>query len=124
MPVIVWIIAGPITVWAPSHDHPGRIGAMLELVPHGASISATTTFTPLLANRDEVYVFPNPWVQENYGAPGVAIPDPETVAWVAIRTDVEQEFASLVTDLVASGTYTIVHEDGPFVLLRHVAQDG
>lgn len=116
--VVVWAIAGPITVWAPAHDDPGRIASMLELIPDDATVSASTTFTPQLANRELVYVFPNPWIVENYGAAGVDPPDPATIEWVAIRTDEETEFEDLVDQLVSSDGYTIAYEDRPFLLLH------
>lgn len=120
-PLLLWIVAAPITVWAPSHDHPARIESMLALVPEGAVVSATTTFTPHLANREQAYLFPNPWEELNYGADGVVAPDPGTVEWIAIRTDVEQDFAVLVLELIQSGAFVVVREDGPFLLLHRAA---
>ena len=118
VPVLVWAIAGPITAWAPAHEDPGRIAAMLEYIPSDATVSATTTFTPQLANRALVYVFPNPWIIENFGARNAVPPDPSTIEWVAIRTDVEADWSDLVDDLATTGEYSVVYEDPPFLLLR------
>jgi uncharacterized membrane protein len=116
--IALWIIAGPITVWAPAHDHPDRITSMLELIPDDASVSAATTFTPQLANREDVYVFPNPWIVENYGTATTEPPDPSTVEWVAVRLDVDVRFEGLIDLLVSTGDFEIVHEDLPFLLLH------
>jgi uncharacterized membrane protein len=118
VPVLVWAIAGPISVWAPAHEDSARIVAMLEYIPSEGSVSATTTFTPQLANRERVFVFPNPWIAENYGARNTVPPDPSTIEWVAIRTDVEVDWQDLVDELVTNGEYSIVYEDPPFLLLH------
>jgi hypothetical protein len=91
---------------------------MLEYIPSDATVSATTTFTPQLANRALVYVFPNPWIIENFGARNAVPPDPSTIEWIAIRTDVEADWSDLVDDLATTGEYSVVYEDPPFLLLR------
>ena len=118
VPAILWGLAAPITVWAPNHEHPARIAAMLDQIPDDASVSAWTTFVPHLANRDEVYVFPNPWQETNYGAEGDEPPNPSTIEWVAIRMDSYREFDPIIENLTASGDYLVHYEDLPFILLR------
>lgn len=120
-PVILWATLGPVTVWARPHGDTDRIANMLEHIPDDGAVAATTTFTPQLANREQVYVFPNPWIAENYGVPGGDPADMDAVDWVAIRTDVEHEFESLVIGLTASGAFAVEYEDGPFLLLRRVS---
>jgi len=41
---------------------------LMEKVPEGASVSATTTFAVPLAHRREVYLFPNPFIRCLWGA--------------------------------------------------------
>lgn len=116
--LVLWAVIGPITVWARAHEDQDRTAQMLALIPPDASVSATTTFTPHLANRVEVYLFPNPWIPLNYGAAGTEPPDPSTIEWVAVRTDVEQALSDLISELTSSGDYTVFHKDGPFLLLQ------
>ncbi len=121
VPVILWVMAAPITVWAPAHEHPARISAMLSKIPADASVSAWTTFVPHLADREQIYLFPNPWQNHNYGAEGVEPPPPESIEYVAIRMDSYREYDELIDELSGSPDYEVIHEDHPFYLIRRIA---
>lgn len=120
IPVAIWIAAAPVKVWAEPHPHHARISAMLEIIPSDASVSAWTTLVPHLANRDEIYLFPNPFESYYYGSDSVDLPDDVRPDYVALRLDSYRDFDAIFTRLVDSGEYTIFYEDHPFRLLRRV----
>lgn len=119
IPIFIWVAAAPVKVWAEPHPHHAQIDAMLEIIPSDASVSAWTTFVPHLANREHVFLFPNPFENYYYGYDGVESPEirPE---YVALRLDSYRDFDRVVTSLVTSGEYVVFYDDPPFQLLRRV----
>lgn len=66
--------------------------AALDLVPEGASVSATYNFVPHLSHRDRIYEFPNPYGDRNWGVRGEKRHDPEIVHWLVVdRATMGQE---------------------------------
>lgn len=114
----VWFAAAPVAVWAKPHDHHARIEAMLDIIPPHDSVSAWTTLVPHLANREQVYLFPNPFEEYYYGIDGPEGEGPVEIEWVALRLDSYRDFDRVFQRLVESGAYTIYYEDHPFRLLR------
>lgn len=121
---ITFGVAAPVRGWAASHEHQDQIRSMLEEVPADASISAWSTLVPSLAERDIVYVFPNPFVPfyygtgGDYGLLGGDVPDVDAVEWIALRTDSYEEFDGVIDGLLGSGEFEVVRVDDPFILLR------
>jgi Predicted membrane protein (DUF2079) len=60
---------------------PGKRAA-LALVPDDVSISAQYLVVPQLAERENVYSFPNPWRKVFYGVEGTLAPNPAVVEYV------------------------------------------
>jgi hypothetical protein len=119
-----WGLTAPITKWAASHGHQDQIRSILEHVPSDDSIAAWTTFVPHLSEREQVYLFPNPFTEFYYATPGAYgadggdMPDPDAVDWVFVRTDSYDEFDALIQEIVDSGEWVVVADDDPFQLLR------
>ncbi|MCZ7531916.1 MAG: DUF2079 domain-containing protein [Acidimicrobiia bacterium] len=120
VPIVIWIAAAPIRDWAKPHSDFDRINTMLAQIPSDDSVSAWTSFVPHVANREEIYLFPNPFLSYNYGADDTELPDPSTIEWVALRLDSLREFEWIVDDLIESGDYEVFYKDLPFVLLHRV----
>lgn len=87
----------------------------LALVPPDASVAAWYRFVPHLAIRTDVYQLPNPWERSNYSAPGLPLPDPETVEWVVIRRG---EDDALAERLLASAEFDVVYDEGSALVLK------
>jgi len=56
----------------------------LALVPSEASVSAAYSLVPHLAHRREVYEFPVPWRNVNWGIAGENLADPAGVDWIVL----------------------------------------
>ena len=54
------------------------------MIPDNASVSATYNFVPHLTHRENVYEFPVPWENVNWGVEGEDLHDPATVEWLAV----------------------------------------
>jgi len=124
--VATWVVAGPAHGWAPPSADQGRIKAIVDVVPEGSSVSAWTTLAPHFTDRELVYLFPNPWLEYDYGPhgpygiDGSDVPDPEAVDWVFLRFDSYRTFDPVIDELMSSGDFEIAVDDPPFVLLRRV----
>ena len=53
-------------------------------VPDGAPTSAIYNLLPHLAHRDEIYDFPVPWRNVNWGVDGEHLADPAGVQWIVV----------------------------------------
>jgi uncharacterized membrane protein len=120
VPCVIWIAAAPVSVWAKPHEHRVRIAAMLDVIPPDESVSAWTTLVPHLANRKEVYLFPNPFEEFYYGTNEPDLPTDAQVEWVAIRLDSYRDYDRLIASLTDSGAYEVFWDDPPFRLLKRV----
>lgn len=120
IPVVIWVAAAPVKVWAEPHTDHARISSMLAIIPADASVSAWTTLVPHLANRQEVYLFPNPFENYYYGYDSADSPDGVRPDYIALRLDSYRDFDAIFTGLVGSGEYTVFYDDHPFRLLRRV----
>ena len=88
------------------------------MIPEDESVSAWTTLLPPLANRELVYVFPNPWDLDYYGAVGVEDPDPSAIEWIFLRSDSYIKFDGIIDGLIESGERQVAVDDPPFLLLH------
>ncbi len=120
IPIVIWFAAAPIRDWAQPHSAPAQINAMLEMIPPEDSVSAWTSIVPHVANREEIYSFPNPFLPYNWGVDDTNPPDPSTIRWVVLRWDSFRDFDWIVDDLIDSGDFVVFYEDLPFTLLRRV----
>lgn len=116
--IVTWIAAGPILGWAEAQGHHAQVRAIIEIIPDDETVSAWTTLVPVLASREDIYVFPNPWTVTNYGAEGVDDPDPESVKWVFLRWDSYRQFDDIIDGILESGDFEVAVDDPPFLLLH------
>ena len=107
--------SGVFAEWnGPLADH-GEYQEALALVPPDASVAAWYRFVPHLTHRTTVYQLPNPWERSNYSAPGVPLPDPETVEWVVIRRGQDD---TLSEQLPESGDFEVAYDEGSALVLK------
>jgi len=93
--------------------------AAIDLVPDGASVSASYTLVPQLSRRAEIYSFPNPWKTANWGVPGTASRDPARVDWLVLDCQpMTEEDRSFVASIVLNGFEVVSHRDDVLVARR------
>lgn len=94
----------------------------LALVPGGASVSASYSLVPHLAHRPEVYEFPVPWRNVNWGIAGENLADPGGVEWLVLdRGRIDQNDADLTAliDQLLTTQFTVrFDQDGVAVAER------
>jgi hypothetical protein len=54
------------------------------MVPAGVATSAIYNLLPHLAHRDQIYDFPVPWKNVNWGVRGEHLDDPAAVQWIIV----------------------------------------
>lgn len=102
--------------WGSAHPDHEVMAEAVSLIPEGETISAMDTFVPHLAHRREIYLFPNPWQEHNYGSPGDEPPSADGVEWVIVRSDASESELSLIEELRGS-EYQVVFEQAPALVL-------
>lgn len=94
----------------------------LARIPDDAVISVDPFLAPHLAHREQVYVFPNPFVPLAWGSRGLPpLPDFRIVEWVAVRpVAYPPQDASYLTleALRRSDDFEVVIDDGDVLILR------
>jgi uncharacterized membrane protein len=122
------LVAGPWPIGQPdpwrgwSRD-PAATQRALDLIPGGAVVSADWRVANHLAHRRRIYEFPAPFRPplSAWAAPGVPLPDPAEVEWVAVLPEVvadSAEVAAEVARLRADPAFEVVVDDDGLLLLR------
>lgn len=107
----------------PSADDAQRAARLeaLDVVPDGASVSATYDLVPHLTHRESIYEFPNPFRERNFGVSGEGLPDPSVVNWLVVnRRLLGEDDAATMVRIEESGEFGVVFEDDDIVVLRRV----
>jgi uncharacterized membrane protein len=93
--------------------------AALAFVPEGEAVSATFYFTPHLTHRKNVYEFPVPWRDDNWGIRGENLHDPGGVQWLVVdRGFRSEDSGQLLSDLLAGQFEIRFDQDGVVVAER------
>lgn len=71
-------------IWPLQSDGQTAKETAVSLVPDGAPVSAIYNLLPHLAHREEIYDFPVPWRNVNWGVGGEHLPDPAGVRWIVV----------------------------------------
>ena len=94
--------------------------AAVDLVPDGAPTSAIYNLLPHLAHRDEIYDFPVPWRNVNWGVDGEHLDDPARVQWIAVdRREMSAEDLTLL-DRSPSTSSAVVSDRDDIVVAQRV----
>lgn len=116
----------PHYAWAwskPSVRHAAMREAV-EMVPDGASVTATYLLLPHLSQREQIYNWPNPWIASYWGDDDeYRLPDPATIEYVVLdSTSVSEAERELYESLVgADGEYDVLFERDGVVVGRRSA---
>lgn len=109
--------------WWPlaARAHLDTARAYLDEIPDGAGVSASYNLVPHLAQRPEVYSFPNPWVPRNFGADDESSRSPDRVDWLVVdRRTLDAESAALLDRVLERGRFEVVGDADSYVLARRV----
>jgi hypothetical protein len=122
------LMAGPWPIGQPdpwrgwSRD-PQATQRALDLIPDDAVVSADWRVANHLAHRRRIYEFPAPFREplSAWAAPGVPLPDPADVEWVAVLPELIDDSAEVAAELArlrADPAFEVVVDDDGLVLLR------
>ena len=102
------------------NDRSRELRGAIEVVPDEAAVVATYNLSPQLARRDEVYMWPNPYRREYWGAGDApALPDPGFVEYLALdRSTMGEESREFADEVIAVWGFETVYENGPVSVLR------
>jgi uncharacterized membrane protein len=96
--------------------------AAMKLIPADAVVSADSTSAMHLDHRVEVYEFPNPWYQRNWGAgdaTGQSLPDRAArVEYILVPQDFRWVSQPVFQNLVADGEFRVIFEQQDVMLLQ------
>jgi hypothetical protein len=94
--------------------------AAVDAVPDGAPTSAIYNLLPHLAHRDEIYDFPVPWRNVNWGVDGEHLADPAGVQWIVVdRREMSAEDLELL-DRLTTRQFRVVYDEDDMVVAKRV----
>jgi uncharacterized membrane protein len=106
-------------IWPLQSDRQAAHDAALDLVPGGAPTSAIYNLLPHLAHRDEIYDFPVPWRNVNWGVDGEHLADPAAVQWIVVdRREMSTEDLTLLDRLLRHQFRVVMDRDEMVVAKR------
>jgi len=95
----------------------------VDMIPHGASVSASYNVIPHLSGRAKAYEWPNPWIGSNWGICNDNLDDPAGVDWIVVdrRLFGEDTQPALLERLISSGEFAVRYERDDVVVGQRVA---
>jgi hypothetical protein len=107
-------------IWPLQSDRQSARDAAVDVVPDGAPTSAIYNLLPHLAHRDEIYDFPVPWRNVNWGVHGEHLADPAGVQWLAVdRREMSTQDLGLLEKLLAH-QFRVVFDRDDIVVAKRV----
>jgi hypothetical protein len=92
--------------------------ALLPLDPD-IPVAASHNLVPALAHRNEIYMFPNPWLVNYWGIAGERQHSPDRVEWLVLdKRYVGKEYEPLVTRLFNTREFCKVAEEGEWLVAK------
>ncbi|MBL8778698.1 MAG: DUF2079 domain-containing protein [Acidimicrobiales bacterium] len=89
--------------------------------PDDASVAATYLLVPHLTHRRNIYSFPNPWQEQNWGVASENQHDPDTVDWLVVdRLSLSPELDDLLQEILDTEDWVVVEAQGD-LLVAHRA---
>lgn len=116
-----WTIGGRFDPWVGASHQPEVVAAALDAIPDGVPVAADWFLAVHLAHREDVYMFPNPFLEMNWAASGVPLPSSDQVQWVAVLPGVangSEQVGSAVAAVRRSGEFEVVADTESLLLLR------
>jgi uncharacterized membrane protein len=111
--------------WARRTPRVDVLNRAIALVPDDVAVTATYRLVPHLTHREQIYDWPNPWVESYWGVDdGYRLPDPSEIEWIAIeRQNVSEQHAPLLDGLIGpGGDFEIVFDEAGVVVARRVSE--
>jgi uncharacterized membrane protein len=106
-------------IWPLHGDRQSARDAAVDLVPDGAPTSAIYNLLPHLAHRDEIYDFPVPFRNVNWGVDGEHLADPAGVQWLVVdRREMSSDDLDLLDRLLARQFRAVLDRDDIVVAKR------
>jgi uncharacterized membrane protein len=100
-----------------NRDFP-EIQAIVDAAPH-MNISVSYPLVPQLSYRNNIYVFPNPFIVWNWAVKGENAPSPDIIDMLIIEARlVDGEYITVLNGLVDSGKYRVAKRVGQFLVLE------
>jgi uncharacterized membrane protein len=107
-------------IWPLQADRQAAHDAAVAAVPDGAPTSAIYNLLPHLTHRAEIYDFPVPWRNVNWGVDGEHLADPANVQWIVVdRREMSAEDQALF-DRLTERQFRIVHDEEDMVVAKRV----
>ncbi len=107
-------------IWPLQSDRQAAKEAAVDLVPDGAPTSALYNFLPHLAHRDEIYDFPVPWRNVNWGVEGEHLADPAGVQWIVVDRRALSTDDQMLLDRLLAHEFKVVSDREDIVVARRV----
>ena len=117
-------ISDNYSVWARNTPRTEVMRKAVALVPDDAVVTATYRLTPHLTHREQIYDWPNPWVESYWGVDdGYRLPDPSVVEWIAIdRQNVSEQHVDVLEELIApDGEFEVLLDESDILVARRVS---
>ncbi len=98
-----------------------RFQQFVELMPADPDVpvSVSHNLLPNLANRNEVYMFPNPFKAQYWGIKGENLPPPDAIEMLLLDTNaIGSGNMGIFQRLIETGEYLLVKQEGAFMLAR------
>ena len=111
-------------VWARPTVRHDAMRTALGLVPDDASVTATYSLLPHLSHREQIYDWPNPWIEAYWGNDdGYRLPDPSSIEYLVLDLQtVGSDRLGLVDELTeAGGEFEVLFEQDDVLVARRVA---
>jgi hypothetical protein len=107
-------------IWPHHEDRQAAKEAAVALVPDGAPTSAIYNLLPHLAHREEIYDFPVPWRNVNWGVDGEHLADAAGVEWIVVDRRVVGDEDLRLLDRLLQRQFRLVSERDDIVVARRV----
>jgi uncharacterized membrane protein len=119
-------VGNEYTFWVRENSRRASLEQAVDMVPDGASVTATYSLLPHLAHREQVYDWPNPFQAAYWGNDDeVRLPDPSTIDYLVVdRNSVSADAQAMFADLVDGDPYTIVFDQDDVVVARRTGVGG
>lgn len=103
-------------IWARPQPKHAAFDQAIALIPEDAGVSASYDLVPHLTHRRHAYEWPNPWIVTNWGLDGENPPDPGTVDYIVLDTDLAQEPDLLARLTGPTGAFRVIYDEPGVVL--------
>jgi uncharacterized membrane protein len=108
-------------VWAVPTTRHDAMRTALTLVPDDVSVTATYSLLPHLSHREQIYDWPNPWIEAYWGNDdGYRLPDPGEIDYLVLDLQtVGTDKRELVAELTApGGEFEVLFEQDDVLVAR------